>query len=135
MEVVAAGGTEINTQTQEISQLITPTQMAQLPSLNRNPYDFVALAGNVSNSDRTSAGGDQNSQNYGVGFSINGQRSSGTEILLDGAENIDWFNATYAQPLPIEAVQEFRVITSNFDAQYGRASGGVVRHYDEIGHQ
>jgi hypothetical protein len=124
--VVAAGGTEINTETPEISQLITPMQMAQLPSLNRNPYDFVALAGNVSNADRTSPGGDQNSQNYGVGFSLNGQRSSGTEILLDGAENIDWFNASYAQPLPIEAVREFRVITSNFDAQYGRASGGVV---------
>jgi len=126
IEVVAAGGTEINTQTQEISQVITPAQMAQLPSLNRNPYDFVGLAGNLSNGDRTSSGGDQNSQNYGVGFSMNGQRSSGTEILLDGAENIDWFNATYAQPPPIEAVQEFRVITSNFDAQYGRASGGVV---------
>jgi hypothetical protein len=126
VDVVAAGGTEINTQTQELSQLITPMQMAQLPSLNRNPYDFVALAGNVSSADRTSMGGDQNSQNYGVGFSINGQRSSGTEILLDGAENIDWFNATFAQPLPIDAVQEFRVMTSNFDAQYGRASGGVV---------
>ncbi|MGA2961639.1 MAG: carboxypeptidase regulatory-like domain-containing protein [Candidatus Korobacteraceae bacterium] len=126
VEVVAAGGTEINTQTPEISQLITPTQMAQLPSLNRNPYDFVALAGNVSNADRTATGGDQNSENYGVFFSLNGQRSSGTEILLDGAENIDWFNATYAQPLPIETVQEFRVITSNFDARYGRASGGVV---------
>jgi hypothetical protein len=126
VQVIAAGGTEINTETQELSQVITPTQMAQLPSLNRNPYDFVALAGNVSNADRTSTGGDQNSENYGVGFNINGQRSSGTEILLDGVENIDWFNATYAQPLPIEAVQEFRVITSNFDAQYGRASGAVV---------
>ena len=52
--VVAAGGTEINTATPEISQLITPIEMAQLPSLNRNPYDFVALAGNVSNADRTS---------------------------------------------------------------------------------
>ena len=66
VEVVAAGGTEINTQTQEVSQLITPTQMAQLPSLNRNPYDFVALAGNVSCADRRHWRRPEHGQHYGV---------------------------------------------------------------------
>src|SRR5246127_2061888 len=43
---------QVNTQNQEVSQIITPTQVAQLPSLTRNPYDFVAVAGNVSGGDR-----------------------------------------------------------------------------------
>ena len=135
VEVVAAAGAEINTQSQQVSQLVTPEQIDQLPSLTRNPYDFVALAGNVSAGDRSMStnnpqlgtGGGQNTVAYrGVGFSINGQRATGTEILLDGEENVNVFDDTIALLLPQQSVQEFRVITNNFDAQYGRASGGIV---------
>jgi outer membrane receptor protein involved in Fe transport len=129
---VAGGAAEINTQTAEISQIVTPQQVLNLPSLTRNPYDFVALAGNVSGGDRTSGanpqtgGSSQNGYDRGVGFSINGQRESGTEVLLDGVENTNIFDTTVALIIPQDAVQEFRVITNNFDAQYGRASGGVI---------
>lgn len=132
IEVVAAGGVEVNTQTQEISQIINPTQIEQLPSLTRNPYDFVAIAGNVSGGDRTNtanvqtSGGGQNNTDRGVGYSLNGQRSSGTELLLDGIENTNVFDTSIALLIPQDSVQEFRVITNNFDAQYGRASGGVI---------
>jgi Carboxypeptidase regulatory-like domain len=134
VEVTAeAAGIEVNTQTQEQAQVITPEQVAQLPSLTRNPYDFIALAGNVSGGDRSSqsgnpqtSGGGQNSTDRGVGFYINGQRSSGTEILMDGVENTNLFDTTIALEIPQDAVQEFRVVTNNFDAQYGRASGGVI---------
>jgi len=61
-----------------------------------------------------------------VGYAINGQRTSGTEVLLDGVENVDLFTATTGQQVPLDSVQEYRVVTNNFDAQYGRASGGVV---------
>jgi Carboxypeptidase regulatory-like domain len=126
VEVVAAGGVEVNTQNQELSQVVNTQQMEQLPSLTRNPYDFVAVAGNVSAGDRTSNGMDQNTTNRGVGYQLNGQRSAGTEVLLDGVENLDLFTATLGEQVPLDSVQEFRVITNNFDAQYGRASGGVV---------
>lgn len=56
VEVTAGAATEVNTQTQELSQLIDAQQLAQLPSLTRNPYDFVAISGNVSNGDSTSNG-------------------------------------------------------------------------------
>ncbi|MCU1242479.1 MAG: Oar protein [Candidatus Acidoferrum typicum] len=126
IEVVAAGGVEVNTQTQELSQIVNTQQMAELPSLTRNPYDFVQIAGNVSGGDRTASGADQNNTGRGVGFSINGQRSSGTEVLLDGVENLDLFTASLGEQIPLDSVQEFRVITNDFDSQYGRASGGVV---------
>jgi hypothetical protein len=134
IEVVATGGTEINTQSQEVSQIITPEQIQGLPSLTRNPYDFVALAGNVSGGDRSvsssnaqiSGGSGQNGSDRGLGFSINGQRPSGTEVLLDGAENTNVFDTTIALLIPQDSVREYRLITNNFDAQYGRASGGIV---------
>jgi len=128
VEVVAGAGTEVNTQTQEMSQLIDTQQMAQLPSLTRNPYDFVAVSGNVSNGDSTSNGemAGQELAARGVGFAINGQRESGTEILLDGVENVSVFGVAVGQNVPIDGVQEYSIITNNFGAEYGRASGGVV---------
>lgn len=129
----SSAGTEVNTQTQELSQLINTQQLAQLPSLTRNPYDFVAISGNVSNGDTTSngatmtsGGGGQELSSRGVGFSINGQRESGTEILLDGVENIAIFSVSIGENIPIDGVQEYSIVTNNFSAEYGRASGGVV---------
>ena len=62
----------------------------------------------------------------GAGYAINGMRSASTSILLDGVENVDNFTATVGQAVPLDSVQEFRVITGDFSAEYGRASGGIV---------
>ena len=134
VEVVGGEGTEVNTQTQEMSQLVDRQQMAQLPSLTRNAYDFVALSGNVSNGDSTSvsqgnnnvSGSGQSLTTRGVSFSLNGQRQTGTEILLDGVENVAVYSYAVGENVPIDSVQEYSVITNNFSAEYGRASGGVV---------
>ena len=88
-----------------------------MPTLNRNPYSLVNLSGSVSPADPTGRG---------AGVAINGQRAASTSILLDGAENSDIFTAAIAQTTPLESVAEFQVITSNFSAEYGRASGGIV---------
>jgi len=134
VEVTAEGGAQANTQSQELSQIVNATQVAQFPSLTRNPYDFVALAGNVSAGDSTNSGDSRNASNgnsqnattRGVGFNVNGQRSSGTEILLDGVENISVFADNVGVYVPVDATQEFRVQTTNYEPQYGRASGGIV---------
>jgi hypothetical protein len=117
VEVMETAGAQVDTQTQTLGQTVTPQQMTELPSLTRNPYDFVVTAGNVSEGDN---GG------RGVGVSINGQRSASTNILLDGAENVDLFTAQVGQQVPIDSVQEYKILTSDFTAEYGRASGGVV---------
>src|SRR5438128_1490227 len=117
VEVVAsAGGVEVNTTDQQLSNVVTGTQVRELPTLTRNPYDLVGISGNVN----AGAGG------RGTGYSINGLRAASTSILLDGVENVDNFTATVGQQVPIDSVQEFRVITGNFGAEYGRASGGIV---------
>jgi hypothetical protein len=128
VQVVGAGGVAVNTQSQELSQVVDTQQMSQLPSLTRNAYDFVAVSGNVSSGDNTTNNfnSGQNLSTRGVGFSLNGQRESGTEILMDGVENIGVFNDSVGNQIPLDGVQEYSVITNNFGAQYGRASGGVV---------
>jgi hypothetical protein len=126
VEVSADGAAQVNTSTQELSQTVDREQIAELPSLTRNPYTFITLSGNISAGDTTASGMSQNQSTRGVGFSLNGQRSSGTEILLDGVENISVQSDAVGITVPLDAVQEFSVVTSNFQPQYGRASGGIV---------
>ena len=110
---------QLNTTTSEISTVVSPKEMIDLPSLTRNPYDFVELSGNISSDPN-------NSTDRGVGYSISGTRESSTEILLDGVENVDLFDQQVGTQVPLDSVEEYRVITNGFDARYGRASGGVV---------
>ena len=119
VEVVGEGGVAVETQTQQLSQVVTGEQVTSLPTITRNPYSLVGTSGNVTSTGVTGAA-------RGAGFSINGQRDSSTDILLDGGENVDEFTASVGQQTPLDSVGEFRVITSNFSAEYGRASGGVV---------
>src|ERR1043166_8583590 len=116
---VAAAPERINTRTPEVATTINQSDVAALPTLTRNPYDFVALGANVTFDDQAVARG-------AGGFSINGQRAASTNVLLDGAANNDEFTASVGEPVPLDAVQELSVITSNFSAQYGRATGGIV---------
>jgi hypothetical protein len=128
VQVVGEGGIAVNTQSQELSQVVDTLQLSQLPSLTRNPYDFVTLSGNISAGDNStnSMNSGQNVATAGVGVSINGQREAGTEILLDGAENVAVFSVGVGVETPVDSVQEYSVITNNFSSEYGRASGGVV---------
>jgi len=122
VEVTAQAGAQVNTTDQQLSQVVNQAQITQLPTLDRNPYNLVAIAGNVQADPTTMA----STTPRGVGVAINGQRSASTSILLDGGENVDTFDSSVGQTVPLDSVQEFRVITSNYTAEYGRASGGVV---------
>jgi outer membrane receptor protein involved in Fe transport len=119
VEVTASeGAATVNTQDQTLSELITSKDIDLLPtSPTRNPYALVGTSGNVTS---------DSSSMRGTGYAINGMRSASTNILLDGADNVDTFTASVGQTIPLDSVQEFSVLTSNFGAEYGRASGGVV---------
>jgi outer membrane receptor protein involved in Fe transport len=124
---VVAAPELIDTRTGEFRTTIDARQLTELPTLTRNPYDLVALSGNVreaSSDEGQLVGGEQGGR--GTGFSINGMRTASTNILLDGGDNNYLFTAGIGQEIPLDAVQEFSVITNNFSPQYGRASGGIV---------
>ena len=117
MVEVSEAAVQINTETQTLSQTISRQDIANLPTISRNPYDLVKTVGNVSDAD---PGG------RGVGVAVNGQRSSSTAILLDGVSNSNAFDTTVAIPVPTDSINEFSVVTSAFTAEFGGASGAVV---------
>jgi outer membrane receptor protein involved in Fe transport len=121
---VTAESPAINTVNAEIATTISESQIRELPTITRNVYDLVGVAGNVTPDDASGRG---------TGFAINGLRSASTNILLDGSANNDEFTATVGQAVPLDSVQEFSVVTGNFSAQYGRASGGVVNVVTKTG--
>lgn len=99
-------------------QSATVNQLAitNLPSLTRNPYDFVAL----------SAGAAPLNVSRGIGFALNGQRAESGSFLLDGSENNDPYNSGPGQIVPLDVVEEYRLMTHNFTAEYGRNAGFVA---------
>ena len=119
---VTATPVAVETQSQELTTTVSGRQITELPSLTRNPYDFVVTAPNVGTGTQ-----DLNTNDVrGAGVTINGGRSASTDILLDGGENVDLFVSGVGQQVPLDSVGEFSVITNNFDSSYGRASGGIV---------
>jgi hypothetical protein len=118
VEVSATPAVVVNTETQTVSQVIDSVMVTQLPIADtRNPYALVVTSGNVSEDDPTGRG---------TGYAINGQRAASTNILLDGSANNDEFTAYIGQFVPLDSIQEFNLLTTNFTAEYGRASGGIV---------
>jgi hypothetical protein len=125
VEVVAESPVKVETESQEISTVVNGKEITELPTLTRNPYDLVQTSGNISPADPSAHSGPSFGPR-GVGVSINGQRSTSTNIQLDGGDNTDQFYASVGLTVPLDAVREFRIVSSSFQAQYGRAGGGII---------
>jgi len=80
----------------------------------------VALGGQ--NGDATPGG----FGNVTGGFNVNGQRNQSNNFLLDGSANNDSFNTGFVLRPPPDAIQEFKILTHSYDAEYGRNAGSVV---------
>ncbi len=59
-------------------------------------------------------------------FNVNGMRNQSNNFLLDGAPNNDSFNSGFVMRPPPDALQEFKIMTHSYEAQYGRNAGSVV---------
>ncbi len=132
VEVIGRSETQVDTQTSSLTQVVDATHVSELPSLTRDPYDFVQTLGNV-NQDSASGTGGIDEIVRGSGVSINGARSASTNVLLDGVANVDLYTSKVGQSIPLDATQEFSVTSNNFSAEYGRASGGVVNVVSKTG--
>jgi outer membrane receptor protein involved in Fe transport len=75
------------------------------------------------------AAGDATPGGFGAatsGFSVNGMRNQSNNFLLDGASNNDTFNTGFVNRPPPDAIQEFKILTHSYSAEYGRNAGSVV---------
>ena len=124
--VAGEQGVQVNTDNQTLSTIVTEKQIRELPTLSRNPYALVQLAGTAVTIDPEAQDPNTTASDRGVGFNINGQRSASTNVLLDGADNNDTYASDIGNAVPLDSVQEFSVLTNNFSAEYGRAGGGIV---------
>ncbi len=127
--MVNANTTLVQTTTSALVQVVDERRIADLPLNGRNVLQLMAL--NAGIADRGAQGGTIQVNTFGNGqfhvpVSINGSRGNATNFLLDNADNNDGFT-NIAEPYPNpDAVQEFSIQSSSFDAQYGRGVGGVV---------
>src|SRR5579864_4821035 len=108
----------IDLETSQVSNLVDQQQMKDLPLITRDPYSLVLL----------SPGTSQTNSGLG-GFTVNGSRERNNNFMLDGVDN----NDTSVPGIPDgvlganpDSTEEFRIITNNFNAEYGRNTGAII---------
>ena len=113
----------IDTTTTQLGAVMTDQSVRELPLNSRNTYQLLQLQPGV----QSQLGADlfYGSSNPGV-VSVNGGRGRSNNYMVNGGDGNDVFvNGPAIQPSP-DAIEEFRVLTNTFDAEYGRNSGSVV---------
>ena len=127
---VEADALHVDTQSATPAGLITGTQMRELSLGTRNYEQLVSLMPGVSmgNLNQLYIG---NSLPSGlaatVSFSINGQRNGSNYWTIDGIDNVDrGSNLTLSNFPSVDAISEFKVLRSEYDAEFGRAGGGII---------
>jgi hypothetical protein len=107
--------------------VINNKTVVDMPLNIRNPIMLSSLSPGIAH---TSGSQHLNPfSNNGISsWSVNGGRGSNNEFLLDGAPNNTLYNRTnnIAYVPSVDAVEEFKVMSNTYDAQYGRTGGGVI---------
>ena len=114
---------QIQTESAERSGLITSRQMQEIPLKGRSYMGTAKLLpGIIDTANRESPG-----WNDLVGININGTRAGSIDLTLDGITSLDTGSMTGPYLAPsIDAVSEVKVLLSNYQAEYGRSSGGTI---------
>jgi hypothetical protein len=125
---VTAGVTELNRADANLGQTIDNKRVAELPLVHGDPYKLMGLAPGVAHT------GSQRldrpfEPTHIVGYAIDGTRGNRSDLLIDGISSTSTANAneviaSYVPPTDI--IQEFKVQTATFDAQFGNTEGGVT---------
>ena len=124
----------VETSSVELGRTVSPNEIIGLPLVNRNAYAEISLTAGVMSNSASGQSNPNGTPNFQVGVPstqviINGGIDGGTPMVsyyLDGGINMTGLR-NYGNPLPNpNALEEFRIETNNFAAQYGRMSGAVV---------
>jgi len=124
---VRANALQVETQNTQLGQLIESEKITSVPLNGRSFTDLLALQAGVSpykgvSEQGRTVSGDLNSGNQ----SVNGGREASNAYMINGADaNEGVFNGAGIIP-NLDSISEFRIITNNFDAEYGNFSGGQV---------
>ncbi len=114
----------LKTESAEQSQVINSEQVENLALNGRNYLDLVKLTPGV-----VSFVNGQTAGPGGLGsFNINGTRGNQHNLTIDGTTNVDTgSNGTQHIALVLDNIAEFKILTSNYQAEYGRSAGGDIK--------
>jgi hypothetical protein len=115
---VTSNVAQVDTVTATLGSVETEKRIVDLPLVERDTFQLGLLQAGVFAPDPDDGSGNA--------FSVSGQRSESLTFLLDGVDNNDFLgNNAVVDPNP-DAVEEFKILTNNYQAEYGRTSGGIV---------
>ena len=126
---VTAESPLVDTTTKQLGGSVPSQELQDVPSLNRNFTSYLSLLPGITATISTDSFGADS-------IRVNGQATQNANYMLDGAGNNDNFNngnGGAQARTPVEAVQEFQLLTSQFDAEFGSTSGGVVNAVSKQG--
>ncbi|MEZ5292924.1 MAG: TonB-dependent receptor [Vicinamibacterales bacterium] len=118
----------VDTSSTSVGGNIGTAELSTLPAINRNYFSAVALLPGVQFTPSNQMGNDT--------IIAGGQTSQNTNVSVDGGYNADDALGTSSGAqvrTPLEAIQEFQVVTGMYDAEFGRASGAVVNAVTKVG--
>ncbi|HXN29755.1 MAG TPA: carboxypeptidase regulatory-like domain-containing protein [Candidatus Acidoferrales bacterium] len=122
---VSSNVVQVDTTGAVLGKVENERMINDLPLLDRDTLQLGLLQAGVFAPDPDDGSGNP--------FSVSGQRSESLTFLLDGGNNTDFLgNNIVVSPNP-DAVEEFKILTNNYDAQYGRTSGGIVNQITKSG--
>ena len=107
----------LNTENGEKGDVISPVEISEMPLDGRNFSDLVFNIAGVAPAEEGTKGSP---------FVAAGTRSDSTSIIVDGLNNTNPRDSTSEAAPPLDALQEFKVATSGYSAEYGRVAGPVV---------
>lgn len=117
--------TQVDTLSATLGKVETTQRILDLPLVDRDTLQLGLLQAGVFAPDQDDGSGNP--------YSVSGQRSESMTFLLDGADNNDFLgNNIVVDPNP-DAVAEFKILTNNYTAEYGRTSGGIVNQVIKSG--
>ena len=124
---------DVQLATSDISAVVNATTVRELPLNGRSWTDLATLQPGVNRIQTQpdfSAGTDRGNRGFGQQLTISGARPQQNNYRLDGVSLNDYANgapgSVLGGSLGVDAIQEFSVLTSNYSAEYGKTSGGVV---------
>jgi outer membrane receptor protein involved in Fe transport len=118
---VSSGADIIETQRSSQSTTVDQLRIDNLPTNGRNYISFTLTNSQIARDAAPSVGAIPTS-----GLNFGGVRARSNSINVDGVDAGDYISGGTRTTVSQDAVQEFQIITNGFDAEYGRASGGVV---------
>lgn len=129
---VTAAAPLLQTENASVGQVISSAAVQSLPLNGRNFVQLAIIAPGVTGLDYAQPATINSGRRPdelrpgGTALAANGARSTSNQVLVDGIDNTEMISQTFVIRPAVEGIQEFKVLTNNAGAEYGRSAGAVV---------